>query len=218
MKSHLQNTTLNPNALQKDFPISLIINAVDENGEEKLFTGRNITTKSLMATGALPSHFHAVRIGQRDYWDGALLGGSNPPIQPLLDGQADFRLFIMTNPPQQPIKARKQSDLNTKDVLNTNGLILHQAYDEIALLLESHEAGTDKTPIHVIHPDIAEPWSAKDKQLVDESIIFKRFKMGIKAAEVFLKAHGSTVHEKSSITFEDLKTKATRNHDRLVAA
>jgi len=218
MEQHLETTTLNPNALQASSPLKLTVNGVDDNGVEGLFEGDTLNTQSLKATGALPSHFHSVSINGRNFWDGALLGGSNPPIEPLLDGKADYLLFVMTNPPQAPITLQKQSDLTPNDVQDSRNLILHQVYNEIALLLHLREKGADIPPIHIIWPNIDTPWTEADKQDVGETTITNRFKLGIITGEQFKQAHGNTLARKSSISLPRLKAQAHLRHKTLVAA
>ena len=219
MAAHLGRTTLNPNALQRKNHVELIINAVDADGHHKLFSGSDLNAQSLMATGAVPSHFHAVRIDGVDYWDGALVGGANPPIKPLLSKKPEFIILAMTNPPEHPITARLQSKITPEDTVDTDGLILHQSYDEIALLLERQEAGDNIPPIHVIFPDqLVKPWTQEEKQMIDSSIINDRFEMGQNAADAFSKAHDLTLHIKSSITLRSLKSQARRFHRSLAIA
>ena len=219
MASLLKRTTINPNALQSDRHIKLIVNAVAENGTERLFKGKELNTAPIMASGALPPYFHPVSIDGTRYLDGAILGGSNPPIQPLIEKKSDFVMFVMTNPPEKPIIEQLQKDMHAQDVRHTNGLILHQAYNEIAHILARHESGDPSIPpVHVIYPNIPKPWSAQDKQRVDRSTISRRFEMGIESADAFLEAHSGTIAKKSSVTLQSLRDQARENYRRLVAA
>ena len=219
MASHLRRTTLNPNALQKPSPIELTVNAVDSDGNERLFSGKDLNAQSIMASGALPGYFDAVRIDGKDYWDGALLGGSNPSIAPLLQGnRPDFLMFVMTNPPQHPIWLRSQSEIEPEDVQDTENLILHQSYDEIALLLHRRAKGEDIPPIHIISPPIDTPWTSSDKQKIDRSTISERFTMGVETTDRFLRLHGSTIEKKSSTSLRSLKKQALKHHRHLIAA
>ncbi|MBE9552429.1 MAG: patatin-like phospholipase family protein, partial [Proteobacteria bacterium] len=48
------------------------------------FTNRQITAEAVLASATLPWLHHAVKIGDRHYWDGGFT--ANPPILPLLEG------------------------------------------------------------------------------------------------------------------------------------
>ena len=219
IERHLNRTTLNPNALQKASPIHLTVNAVDSQGNQKLFSGKALNTQSLMATGALPGVFHAVNIDGTNYWDGACLGGANPSIPPLLSGKPDFLMFVMTSPPESPIYLQKQSELTPDDVVDTDGLIIHQSYNEIASLLHRREAGDSSIPpIHIIYPDeLKRPWTPEEKQLIDQSVKDGRIAMGQRATQAFMTTHKDTLHQKSSITLKELQKRALTNYHRSLA-
>lgn len=71
--------------LQRSRRISLFLAATDvESGHLKLFTNKEITAEAVLASATLPWMHHAVKIGERHYWDGGFT--ANPPIMPLLEG------------------------------------------------------------------------------------------------------------------------------------
>ncbi len=71
--------------LSRSRRIRLFLAATDvESGHLKLFTNREITAEAVLASATLPWLHHAVKIGDRHYWDGGFT--ANPPILPLLEG------------------------------------------------------------------------------------------------------------------------------------
>lgn len=70
--------------LQRSRRIRLFLAATDvESGHPKLFTNKEITADAVLASSTLPWLHHAVKIGDRHYWDGGFT--ANPPIMPLLE-------------------------------------------------------------------------------------------------------------------------------------
>jgi NTE family protein len=206
----IEDYVINPRALASGRLINLTIPAVDDNGNERLFTNEQITHDAIHASAAIQPHIHPVTIDGVRYIDGAYIGGSNPPIEPLtkIFNDVDAILFIMTNPPAPPIHCRKQSDLSIADVLHTDNLILHQAYDHIALLLDQRTKGTKIPPIHMIWPNVARPYTQEQKQQVDSNFIRELYAQGIEDGRIFLYKHKKTLHTRSSLSLNGLKNKA----------
>ena len=71
--------------LRRNRLIRLLVAATDvETGRARIFGTREITAESVLASATLPWLHHAVKIGERHYWDGGF--AANPPIMPLLEG------------------------------------------------------------------------------------------------------------------------------------
>ena len=70
--------------LQRSRRIRLLLAATDvESGHPRLFTNSEITAEAVLASATLPWLHHAVKIGDRHYWDGGFT--ANPPILPILE-------------------------------------------------------------------------------------------------------------------------------------
>lgn len=174
LEAYLRHTNDNPTALKSTDHTTLYVNAVDQNHREAVWSGQDLTTERFLATAALREHFQAVHINGQYYEDGAYYGGSNPNMQVLLDHhgqQADVMIVVMTNPPQHPIRPRLQRDIPQCDLEETNDLILHHVWDEVAFHMHAFEIGKSAIPIIVIYPDIETPFTAKDKQRTDRHFI-----------------------------------------------
>ena len=80
--------------LRRSRRIRLFIGATDvESGHPRLFTNREITAETVLASATLPWLHHAVKIGDRHYWDGGFT--ANPPIMPLVEeSKADDLLLV----------------------------------------------------------------------------------------------------------------------------
>ena len=143
------------------------------------------------------------------YIDGAYIGGSNPPIEPLTStfSSVDALVFIMTNPPQEPITCRKQSDLTHDDAKDTDELILHQSYDHIAYLLDQRAKGANIPPIHIVWPQVAKPYTQAQKQQTDTRFISELFTQGINDGRATFPSHKSLI-KKSSHSLKSLREKA----------
>lgn len=82
--------------LLNDGPVRLSVGAVDvESGNFNYFDSHSqrIGPEHIMASGALPPGFPAVRVDGHDYWDGGLV--SNTPLSHVIDhlGDADATIF-----------------------------------------------------------------------------------------------------------------------------
>lgn len=202
LMAHIRRMIKNPNALKTGKHTRLYINAVDTHGQERVFTGAAITHDAIQASAALRPYFNRVSIDGMEYTDGAYLGGSNPPVDPLM-GHADTLdavMFIMTNPPRHPLTPRHQKTLSRDDVKDTEGLILHQAYDHIALLLRDRAGGNAKVPpVHVVYPDTHRAYTMEEKQNTHYPFIAGLFQKGQEQGRAFLDDFGKSLHIVSSM-------------------
>jgi len=97
--------------LGRESPVALYIAATDvASGDPRVFTGKEISAEAILASTCLPQLHHAVKIGQRHYWDGGF--SSNPPLLPLiLDASADDTLLIQLDPKSEADLPRKPSEI-----------------------------------------------------------------------------------------------------------
>ncbi len=84
-------------ALRGQSPIKLFIAATDiGNGRARIFTEREISAASVVASACLPHLRRAVEIDGRYYWDGGY--SANPPLIPLIrDGTIDDTVLVQLN-------------------------------------------------------------------------------------------------------------------------
>lgn len=66
-----------------DCPVKLFLSATNvRTGKVKVFSGKEISASTVMASACLPTMFHAVEIDGEAYWDGGYMG--NPALFPLI--------------------------------------------------------------------------------------------------------------------------------------
>ena len=80
-------------------------------GEMRYFDSRDeaITVKHVMASGALPPAFPAVRIGDDLFWDGGIL--SNTPVEVVFDDNPRRNALGVRRPYLEPARGRARDDL-----------------------------------------------------------------------------------------------------------
>ena len=106
---NLLNEHIEFDRLRASAPFEVIVAATDVGtGRARLFRKDEITVESVLASACLPGLHHAVRIGDRHYWDGGF--SANPEILSLASGRfADDTLLVQLNPIERndvPTKAR----------------------------------------------------------------------------------------------------------------
>ena len=92
--------------LRRHAPFRLFVAATHaDSGRLRVFDARELSVDAVLASGCLPSVFHAPRIDGQTYWDGGYAG--NPAVFPLLrGGRALDTLLVLLSPlefaPAQP--------------------------------------------------------------------------------------------------------------------
>ena len=92
--------------LRRHAPFRLFVAATHaDSGRLRVFDARELGVDAVLASGCLPSVFHAPRIDGQTYWDGGYAG--NPAVFPLLrGGRALDTLLVLLSPlefaPTQP--------------------------------------------------------------------------------------------------------------------
>ncbi|MGE4279371.1 MAG: patatin-like phospholipase family protein [Magnetospirillum sp.] len=129
-----------------------------ETGQARIFSTREITADSVLASACLPFLFQAVEIDDVPYWDGGY--ACNPPLLPLLKGgEAKHLLVVPINPPE-----RKGTPRNARDILNRmneivfNASLTHgmESLARINALIDQGEIGEDtyrRLKLHVLCAD-----------------------------------------------------------------
>lgn len=80
--------------LRRSRRIRLLIAATDvETGHPRLFTNREITVDTVLASATLPWLHHAVKIDGHHYWDGGFT--ANPPILPLVEASESRNVLLV---------------------------------------------------------------------------------------------------------------------------
>lgn len=161
-------------------------------GRAKIFSGKEISLKAVMASACLPFLFKAVEIDGNYYWDGGYMG--NPPIFPLInDTETSDILLIQINPIR--IKEVPRTADEIRDRINTlsfNTSLMHEMrrVNLIQRLLQlglNLDGKSRKINIHHINPEeLMSGMSVSSKLNADWSFLLRLRAHGREAAEKWL--------------------------------
>ncbi len=86
--------------LRRESPLRLFVAATHaDSGRLRVFEGHELSVDALLASGCLPTVFHAPRIAGQTYWDGGYAG--NPAVFPLLRGGRSLDVLLVLLTPLQ---------------------------------------------------------------------------------------------------------------------
>ncbi len=99
---HLLEQQIDFAALRRRSPLRVFVAATHaDSGRLRVFGARELGVDALLASGCLPTVFHAPRIDGAAYWDGAY--SANPAVFPLLQGgRARDTLLVLLSPLEMP--------------------------------------------------------------------------------------------------------------------
>jgi NTE family protein len=189
----------------------LFISATNvRNGKVKVFTGREVTAKALLASAALPSLFQAVEIGEEAYWDGGYMG--NPALFPLFyETESSDIIIVHINPIERnEVPTTARSILNRINEISFNSSLLRElrSIDFVHRLLDSGavERGTMKDiHIHSIMDDeLMTQLGVATKVTPDEILLLRLFEAGREQMDTFLADHRDDLGERSSVNLRAL--------------
>ena len=88
--------------LRRDAPMRLFVAATHaDSGRLRLFGNHELSVDAVLASGCLPTVFHAPRIDGQTYWDGGY--AANPAVFPLLRGGRSLdTLLVLLSPLEWP--------------------------------------------------------------------------------------------------------------------
>lgn len=181
-------------------PIKVFVSATHvRTGKAVIFTGRELTAKSVMASACLPLVFHAVEIGGEHYWDGGY--SVNPALTPLIEGCdcADLML-VQINPltrddvPKTPAEI---ADRISELTFNASLLTQMRSVDLINQLIASGALkgrGMKSVRLHRIDGGAAMAmYPASSRSQADAGLIQALFEAGQHAARQWLSRHFEAV-------------------------
>jgi NTE family protein len=88
--------------LRRHAPMRLFVAATHaDSGRLRLFGNHELSVEAVLASGCLPTVFHAPRIDGQTYWDGGY--AANPAVFPLLSGgRSQDTLLVLLSPLEWP--------------------------------------------------------------------------------------------------------------------
>jgi NTE family protein len=166
-----------------------------ETGRVQVFTGDQITAKSVMASSCLPHIFQAVEIDGTPYWDGGYMG--NPVLFPLFNrGAVCDVVIVQINPILRrgaPRTARAIHDRINEITFNSSLLRELRAIEFVGRLLADHRIEDDRYSRVLVHriadDDALLPLGAASKANAEWSFLSHLRDVGRNAADRFLHAH-----------------------------
>src|SRR6056297_129956 len=174
-------------------------------GKIRVFTGHEISTRSLLASACLPTLFQAVEIDGAHYWDGGYTG--NPALFPLFshDLPADI-VVVNINPLERTEVPKSTQDIQNRiNEISFNSSLLRELraihFVQRRLADGSLSPGTMKqVHVHMIADDaLMGDLSVASKMMPTPYLLHKLFDAGHAAAETFLSTHRTALNARSSV-------------------
>ena len=109
--------------LKRHCPMRLFVAATHaDSGRLRLFGASELSVDAVLASGCLPTVFHAPRIDGQTYWDGGY--AANPAVFPLLQGgrSLDTLLVLLSSlewPPTQPTDTARELHARVAEIAFT---------------------------------------------------------------------------------------------------
>jgi NTE family protein len=182
-----------------------------ETGRPRVFDGPEITADVVLASACLPTLFHAVKIGDRHYWDGGFVG--NPVLYPFFKSSpADDIVIIQINPvvrPGLPRSAREIADRVNEITFNSALLAELRAIGFVHRLLErgrlTRADGYRDMRVHMIEARKAlRPLGASSKLNAEWPFLRRLFEIGRTAAERWLTRNRADLGERSTLDLDSI--------------
>ncbi|NNL19324.1 MAG: patatin-like phospholipase family protein [Boseongicola sp.] len=181
-----------------------------ETGKVKVFSGDEITTKSILASACLPTLFQAVEIDGAPYWDGGYTG--NPALFPLFDKDLPSDIVVVNiNPLERPGTPREPRDiLNRINEISFNSSLLRElrAINFAQRLIAEgsvKDGALKRVLIHMIADDtLMTELSVASKMLPTPGVIFELRNAGRTAADIFLNEHRDKIGVTSSVDLTEM--------------
>ena len=181
-----------------------------ETGKVRVFSGAEISTKTILASACLPTVFQAVEIDGQAYWDGGYTG--NPALFPLFDRSLpDDIVVVNINPIERPgIPKEPREILNRINEISFNSSLLRElrAINFVQRLISDgtvEEGAMKRVLVHMIADDaLMVDLSVASKTVPAAGIIIELRDAGRAAAETFLADHRDKIGVSSSVDLAEM--------------
>ena len=191
-------------------PIKLFVTATNvHTGQGRVFRNGEITPDVLLASGCLPTLFHAVEIDGEPYWDGGYSG--NPTITPLVrECASQDTILVQINPVERSGTPRSAREIvNRLNEVSFNAVLLKELR-MIAILRQVADPGGGEGAmwaamrIHRVASDGMVELGYSSKLNAEWEFLTMLRDMGRSAGEEFLARHGSDVGTRSTLDIDRL--------------
>lgn len=184
------------------------------SGKIKLFSGKDIGPKAIMASACLPSLFQAVEIEDSEtgkleaYWDGGYTG--NPALYPLFHPDLpDDILVVNINPLyREELPTNSQAIQNRINEISFNSSLLRElrSISFVKRLLADGTMGRGSMKdvlVHMISDDeLMNALNVATKTIPTPVILDRLRSAGEAAAKAFLSAHRDDLNERGTVDLE----------------
>lgn len=177
-------------------------------GKMRVFTQKDLTIDSVLASACLPFMFQAVEIDGEYFWDGGYMG--NPPLFPLIyDGDCPDILIVQLNPINiKELPKTSQAILDRVNTLSFNSSLMREMR-VISFMSKLIDQGIDangtlkRVYIHTIDgEETLREFGVSSKLNADRDFLSHLFEAGRLEGELFIKNHFDKVGDKSSTDIE----------------
>ena len=191
-------------------PVKLFITATNvRTGRGRVFRRHEVTPDVLLASACLPTMFQGIEIGGEKYWDGGYSG--NPTLTPLVrECESRDTILVQINPEERPEAPRTARQIASRlNEVSFNAVLLKEMR-MIAVLRQVVDAGSGEGArwagmrIHRIHSDVLARLGEFSKLNAEWAFLTMLRDEGRRAAEEFLRVHGSSVGQRSTYDLDSL--------------
>jgi NTE family protein len=184
----------------------IFISATHANtGKAEIFSGKRLTSASLMASACLPMLFQAVEIEGEHYWDGGFSG--NPAMHPLIYRcHAGDVVLVQINPLERNAVPTAGADIMERiNELTFNASLLSQmrSIDFVNRMLERGNLDANRYRKVLLHRvdggEALEAYPASSKSSADAALINKLHALGRECAQKWLKKRFEDIGKKTTI-------------------
>lgn len=183
-------------------------------GKIKLFSGPDISTDAILASGCLPTVFQAIEINDEKtgkleaYWDGGYMG--NPALFPLYEDHLPEDIVVININPlyRDEIPKTAQEIANRVNEISFNGSLFRElravAFVRRLIREDRMPAGAMKSVLmHMISDDdLMQQLSVATKTVPQPYVLQKLRDAGEQAASAFLDTHFDAIGTDSTVDLE----------------
>ena len=197
--------TVDFDVLKRNAGVKLFLCATNVlSGRIRVFSNKEITVQTVLASSCLPQLFQAVEIDGEYYWDGGYMG--NPPIYPLIY-ETDTRdvLIIRINPIRIPkVPTTAYEILERVNTLSFNSSLMREmrAIDFVSRLIDEGALDSARYRRMLIHSIDAEgemsQLGASSKFNADWDFLRELFELGRARADTWLRMNFDALGQRSS--------------------
>jgi NTE family protein len=195
--------------LRSNSAVKLFLSATNvRTGKVKVFSDKEITSDSVLASACLPFLYKAVEIDGEHYWDGGYMG--NPPLFPLIYscGSRDI-LIVHINPmerPDIPTTAREIANRINEISFNSSLMREMRAVAFVTKLIDGgklDQKDAKRMLMHSICTDgLMHELSSASKLNLNARFLSHLHSLGRKAAEAWIDRHFDELAVRSTVDIQ----------------